>query len=106
MTNRVFEPTPSHSTPFPLRIDGNRFTNSMGISTAPADRYRANLNALPPLLLRVSETAELLSVSRSTAYRLIRTGELPSLKVGGVTRVPFDQLCYWVAENTRMGEAA
>lgn len=60
----------------------------------------------PPLLLRVSEVAELLSISRSTAYRLIRTGELPSLKVGGITRVPFDRLCNWVAENTVIGQAA
>jgi excisionase family DNA binding protein len=54
----------------------------------------------------VSETAELLSISRSTAYRLIRSGQLPSIKLGGIIRVPYDELCYWVAENTFVGQAA
>ena len=33
-------------------------------------------------LLTVSEVADLLRVSRMTVYRLIKTGELPSLRVG------------------------
>ena len=106
MKSRQLDPTHLYPTPLPLRIEGNDSTKSTPINIAPRDGNRANLHALPPLLLRVGETAELLSISRSTAYRLIRTGELPSLKVGRIIRVPYDQLCYWVAENTLMGEAA
>ena len=32
--------------------------------------------------MTVSEVADLLRVSRMTVYRLIKTGELPSLRVG------------------------
>ncbi len=33
-------------------------------------------------LLTVNEVAELLRVSRMTVYRLIKTGEMPALRVG------------------------
>jgi excisionase family DNA binding protein len=87
-------------------VGNNYTTDSTYIDIDSGARYRADLHALPPLLLRVGDVAELLSISRSTAYRLIRSGELPSVKVGCIIRVPFDQLCDWVAEHTVMGEAA
>lgn len=34
------------------------------------------------LTYTVSESAELLGISRSTAYELVRTGDLPSLRLG------------------------
>lgn len=41
-----------------------------------------------PLLLTVDETAELLRVSRNTAYGLVRRGEIPSLRLGRGLRIP------------------
>lgn len=38
-------------------------------------------------LLRVSEVARLLSVSRSHVYRLIETGEIPAKRLGRTVRV-------------------
>jgi excisionase family DNA binding protein len=38
--------------------------------------------------LTVTELAELLRVSRRTAYVLVRTGEVPSVRVGGSIRIP------------------
>jgi excisionase family DNA binding protein len=38
--------------------------------------------------LTVTEFAELLRVSRRTAYVLVRTGEVPSVRVGGSIRIP------------------
>lgn len=35
------------------------------------------------LLLRVDEAAEVLSISRATAYELIRAGVLPVIRLGG-----------------------
>ena len=42
----------------------------------------------PPKLLRVSEVAEQLRVNPQTAYRWIREGTLPAVRVGGTVRVP------------------
>lgn len=40
------------------------------------------------LLLKVDEAADLLCISRSRIYRLINLGELDSIKVGGLRRIP------------------
>lgn len=36
--------------------------------------------------LTVDQTAEYLNISRSTIYRLVKTGELPANKIGGQLR--------------------
>lgn len=41
-----------------------------------------------PLLLTICEAAELLSVGRTTAYRLIDDGELEVVRIGRSARVP------------------
>jgi excisionase family DNA binding protein len=40
-----------------------------------------------PTLLSVRDLAARLQVSRATAYRLIHTGEVPAVRVGGQLRV-------------------
>jgi excisionase family DNA binding protein len=40
------------------------------------------------LLLRVTEAAELLSVSRSKCYQMVNRKEIPSLRLGGGVRIP------------------
>ena len=45
-----------------------------------------------PLLLRVSEAAALLGVSRSTLYQLIARGELRVIRIGRSVRVPREAL--------------
>ncbi len=42
----------------------------------------------PRLLLKVEEVAEILNVGRSTAYHLVLTGEIESVTVGRLRRVP------------------
>jgi len=44
------------------------------------------------LTVTVEEAAELLGVSRSTAYSLVRQGELPSLRLGRRIVVPMRRL--------------
>jgi excisionase family DNA binding protein len=69
------------------------------------------------LLLRPEEAAEAIGFRRSTAYALIRSGELPSILVNGSIRVPADALRQWVERRakdaasqptprTRMGSTA
>ena len=43
-----------------------------------------------PVLLTVEEAARCLRVGRTTCYALIRAGELESLTIGGLRRVPAD----------------
>jgi len=38
--------------------------------------------------LKVIEAAEILGISRYLAYRLVQTGELPTIRVGKELRVP------------------
>ncbi len=39
------------------------------------------------LLLTVREAADLIGISRDRVYTLIRTGEIESLKIGGLRRI-------------------
>ena len=43
-------------------------------------------------LLKLSEVAEILRVSRQTVMRLIKTGQIKAIKVGRQWRVPEDAL--------------
>lgn len=56
------------------------------------------------LAVRVSEAAQMLSVSRSKAYELVRSGELPSIRVGKVVRVPIEGLEAWVRRQAEERE--
>jgi excisionase family DNA binding protein len=51
--------------------------------------------------LSVRELALYLGVSRRTAYELIWTGAVPSVRVGGQHRVPRAELERQLAEQTR-----
>ena len=53
-----------------------------------------------PLLLRTEEVAELLSISRSKVYQLIREGRLPSVRLTGSVRVPRVALLELVSTET------
>jgi excisionase family DNA binding protein len=48
------------------------------------------------LMLRPTEAADAIGVSRSKAYELIAAGEIPSVKVGGCVRVPLQALRQWI----------
>ena len=45
------------------------------------------------------EAAKLLSVSRGTMYRLLASGEVPTVRVRGLTRVSLAALEAWVREQ-------
>jgi excisionase family DNA binding protein len=62
-----------------------------------------NVVPLEPIVLRVSEAALLLEISRSKAYELVAAGQIPSVRLGGSVRVPLDQLRAWIARQTTGG---
>ncbi|MGW2708277.1 helix-turn-helix domain-containing protein [Streptomyces sp. NPDC001356] len=59
----------------------------------------AKANGPAPVLLTVEEAAQCLRVGRTTCYALIRTGELESLMVGGLRRVPADAPAAYLARR-------
>lgn len=50
-------------------------------------------------MLRPTEFAEAIGVSRAKAYELIAAGEVPSVEIGGVRRVPVDELRALIARR-------
>ncbi|MER7815228.1 helix-turn-helix domain-containing protein [Streptomyces sp. NPDC096153] len=55
------------------------------------------------LLLTAEEAARRLGIGRTTCYALIASGELESVKVGSLRRIPADALAVYVA---RLREAS
>jgi excisionase family DNA binding protein len=51
------------------------------------------------LLLRIDEVAQLIGVSRTTAYALVNKRELPSVRIGGLLRIPADALRTLIEER-------
>ena len=58
-----------------------------------------------PMFLTVMDVANLLGISRASAYELVREDNFPKLKiVQGRTIIPRDRLLEWLAEHTRYDE--
>ncbi len=51
------------------------------------------------LLFTVPETAELLGISENHTWNLVHRGELPSIKLGHLRRVPRAALEEWIAKQ-------
>ena len=50
-------------------------------------------------LLKASEVAEMLQVSRAQAYRLMKIGEIPAVRVGSSVRVKRSDLEEYIEKN-------
>ena len=58
-----------------------------------------------PMFLTVMDVANLLVISRASAYELVREDNFPKLKiVQGRTIIPRDRLLEWLDEQTRYDE--
>ena len=56
------------------------------------------------LLLTVEEAARRLGIGRSLAWRLVRSGELPSVRLGRLVRIPEQSLTDWLKQRIRGNE--
>lgn len=63
-------------------------------------------NGSEKLLLKMPEVAEILSVSRSHAYKLVAEGRLPVIHLGRAIRVPKPWVEKFVAEQVAAWERA
>ncbi len=54
---------------------------------------------MPPRFLQLADVAEILNISAAQAYALVRSGELPAIKVGGrgQWRVEAEQLEQYIS---------
>jgi len=59
----------------------------------------------PKLLLTVEEAAERLGIGRTLAYALVKSGDLESVRIGRLRRVPFDSLDQFLCRLRTVGQA-
>lgn len=60
--------------------------------------------SLQRLLFTTSEAAKILGVSRSTLYLLLAEGQIESVKIGSLRRIPGDALDRYVRRLRQLGE--
>ena len=53
-----------------------------------------------PLLLTVRDVEAALQLGRTRTYELVRSGELPVIRLGRIVRVPRDELERWIESHT------
>jgi excisionase family DNA binding protein len=58
------------------------------------------------LLYRPADAAEQLSVSRTTLYQLVKTGQIEAVRVAADLRIPAVALNAYVARQTAAGKGA
>ena len=61
------------------------------------NKYRS-LDELP-LALRVEDLMPILGIGRNTAYELVRSGQIRSIKIGRQIRVPRDAVIEFLGRN-------
>ena len=64
------------------------------------DVQKTPKDAADKILLTATETAQLLSLSRSTVYEMMAGDQLPVVRIGRAVRVPLDSLKDWVRSRS------
>jgi excisionase family DNA binding protein len=57
------------------------------------------------LLMKITEVARALGVSKSTVYTMIAKGEIPSIRIRGGLRVSSAGLTQWIEEKAEEGQS-
>jgi excisionase family DNA binding protein len=57
-----------------------------------------------PELLRVTEAAQLLALSRTKVYEMAERDEIPVLRIGTAVRIPRRKLLEWIEAQTSGGQ--
>lgn len=67
----------------------------------PSNSNPRELQEVRPLLLSPEEAARLLSIGRTQVFALLSTGDLESVRVGRLRRIPFDACVAFVEQLRR-----
>ena len=54
-----------------------------------------------PLTLRVEDLMPILGIGRNTAYELVRSGKIRSIRIGKQLRIPKDALVEYLSDENR-----
>lgn len=53
-----------------------------------------------PVMLQVKDVAAILSIGQNTAYELVRSGQIPSVRIGGIYRISKDALVDYIKKSS------
>jgi excisionase family DNA binding protein len=70
--------------------DDDRLSNNEPNSSIPMEL---------PLVLRVEDLTQILSIGRNTAYELVRSGKIKSIRIGRSYRITRDSIAEYLAQN-------
>ena len=56
---------------------------------------------MDPLLLSPEQAFKLIGVGRSHGFKLLANGDLPSIKIGRLRRIPRTAIEQWIKEQTQ-----
>lgn len=62
------------------------------------DKHLRSLDELP-LVLKVEDLMPVLNIGRNTAYQLVRSGRIASIRVGNLFRIPRHALLQFLEET-------
>jgi excisionase family DNA binding protein len=55
-------------------------------------------------LLKAAEVQRILNLSRANVYRLMKAEILPTVRIRGAVRVPYQELLKWIESHTKPGD--
>lgn len=82
--------------PYPSAVLGRRGEGQGGARAVRVPPASDHKDSDASLLLRPTEVAATLGISRSKVFELLAAQELPSMRIGRSTRVPREQLEEWI----------
>ena len=86
-----------------LRRTGAHDVASAGVRTG--DNHDVGLTDVPALLLTPDDVARELRLGRTKTYQLLRSGQIPTLRLGRAIRVSRAHLEVWIADRqSEVGE--
>lgn len=65
----------------------------------PNNESNGSISMELPLVLRVEDLTQILSIGRNTAYELVRSGKIKSFRIGRSYRITRDSIAEYLAQN-------